>query len=224
MKAIILCAGRGTRLQPLTDTTPKTLLEVKGKPILDHILHELPNDITEVFLIVDYLADIIEKHVEEKVYPFSISCVQQIADKKGTLAALLSVKDYLKDGERFLILNGDDLVKKCDLEKLIAYDRSFAVQKTIMPRYYKVTTKDGLLESFDPQNEEEKIAGVSIATGSYVLDTKIFDFEPRLLTGNEIGIPQTILDNKDIYPTHVVEFDSWVPINSKEDLDKVNNI
>ncbi len=224
MKAIILCAGRGTRLQPLTDTTPKTLLEVKGKPILDHILEELPNDITEVFLVVDYLADIIRNHVQKISYPFSITCVQQIPDKKGALAALLSVKDYLKDGERFLIVNGDDLIKKYDLEKLLAYGRALAVQKTIMPRYYKVATKDGLLESFNSQNEEEKIEGVPIATGSYILDTRIFDFEPRLLTGNEIGIPQTILDNKETYPTHVVLFDSWIPINSKDDLDKVNNI
>ena len=57
MKAIILCAGRGTRLQPLTDTVPKTLLTVKNKPILQHILENLPDQIDEVFLVVDYLKE-----------------------------------------------------------------------------------------------------------------------------------------------------------------------
>lgn len=226
MKAIILCAGKGTRLEPLTLETPKTLLPVKDTPILEHILNELPSQISEVFLIVDYLSEKIESFVNEKKdsFPFQINCVQQIADKKGTLAALYSVKPYIKKNERFLVLNGDDLIKKYDLEKIISLPRAFATQKKIMPHYHKVISQNGFLDSFQSQTEIENKNGVMVATGIYILDSDIFDFEPVGTTGSEIGIPQTILKNKDLYPIQTVEFSSWNPINTIEHLEEANKV
>jgi NDP-sugar pyrophosphorylase family protein len=226
MKAIILSAGRGTRLQPLTNTTPKSLLQVKNKPILEHILNNLPADISEVFIVVDYLSDHIKSFVDiaQDNYSFTIKCINQIKDKKGTMAALLSVRDSLIDNERFLVLNGDDIIEKKDIEKMLPYERSFGVQKMIMPNYYKVVSKNGFLNTFENQNETEKKVGVPIATGTYLIDTNIFNFTNRLLKGDEIGIPQTIIDNKDVYPINVVEFHSWKPINTIEDLEKVNHV
>jgi NDP-sugar pyrophosphorylase family protein len=223
MKAIILCAGRGTRLQPLTDTTPKTLLDVKGKPILQHILENLPDQIEEVFLVVDYLKENIIDFIARHNSDIKIQCVQQFHEKKGTLAALFSVKDFLEPGERFLVLNGDDLVSKIDLEKMLKHNRSFGIQKMIMPNYYKVVESKGLLDSFETQNEQEKKEGVLIATGTYLLDTEIFNFPYKLLKGDEIGIPQTILEQKKKYPINLVEFSTWTPINTIQDLENINN-
>lgn len=223
MKAIILCAGRGTRLQPLTDTIPKTLLRVKGKPILQNILENLPDQIDEVFLVVDYLKENIIDFMAKYHSDLKIQCVQQNHEQKGTLAALFSVKDFLTTGERFLVLNGDDLVLKSDLEKMFEYDRSFGIQKMVMPNYYKVVGDNGLLDSFVSQNDQEKIEGVFIATGTYVLDTEIFNFPYKLLKGDEIGIPQTILEQKKIYPINLVDFSTWTPINTIQDLENVNN-
>lgn len=226
MKAIILCGGRGTRLQPLTDTTPKTLLLVKERPILEHILENLPNKIEEVILVVDYLQDQIISFCKQNnnKFHFSLQCVPQIKDKKGTLAALLSVQQFISPGERFLVLNGDDLVAKSDLEKMLDHHRSFAVQHAVMPNYYKVQSSNGLLDSFEKQTEQEQFSGVNIATGTYVLDDQIFDFPYTFLKGNEIGIPQTILENKDMYPISIIEFSTWKPINTIVDLEEVNSI
>lgn len=225
MKAIILCAGRGTRLQPLTDTVPKPLLQVKDKSILEHILDNLPEKITEVFLVVNYLSKKIENFSQSinDNYQFTIECINQLPEKKGTMAALLSVRDKLQTGEKFLVLNGDDLIQKKDLEKMFLYDRSFAVQHMVMPNYYKIVTENGILKGFENQTEIEKQIGVPIATGAYLIDTQIFDFPVRLLKGDEIGIPQTIMDNKTDYPVHTVEFSSWRPINTVSDLENVNS-
>jgi bifunctional UDP-N-acetylglucosamine pyrophosphorylase/glucosamine-1-phosphate N-acetyltransferase len=223
MKAIILCAGRGTRLQPLTDTIPKTLLDIKGKPILQYILENLPDQIDEVFIIVDYLKENIIDFIARYNSDIKMQCVQQFHEKKGTLAALFSVKDFLEPGERFLVLNGDDLVSKVDLEKMLSHNRSFGIQKMIMPNYYKVIENKGLLDSFETQNEQEKKEGVFIATGTYLLDTEIFNFPYKLLKGDEIGIPQTILEQKKIYPINLVEFSTWTPINTIQDLGNINN-
>ncbi len=226
MKAIILCAGKGTRMRPLTNTIPKPLLLIKGKELLLYILENLPDEITEVFLITSYLREQIENFVLTKCnFNFSIKCIEQIPNKKGTFAALLSVKNFLQENEKFLVLNGDDLISKDDLEKIIAFKRCFTVQKAIMPRYYKVVQdNNGILFSFEAQNEYEKEHGTLIATGTYVIDTGIFNYEPRLLTGDEIGIPQTIMDNKNTYPINVLEINSWIPVNSLDDFNFLNKI
>lgn len=222
MKAIILCAGRGTRLKPLTDTTPKTLLPVQGEPILRHILRELPEDITEVFLVIDYLGEKIQDFVKNKSYPFSISCVEQIPYKKGTGAALLSVKPFINKGERFLVLNGDDLIKKRDLENLLLHPRSFQVQHAILPGHYKIVSREEFLSHFEPQTDEEKEKGALVATGAYVLDSNFFDFEPREVWGGEIGIPQTLVAHTHDYPITTVVCTSWEPINTIEHLKRAN--
>lgn len=225
MKAIILAAGKGTRLQPLTLETPKSLLEVQGVPILEYILNELPDSIDEVIIVTDYLQQKILDFINSKTHRFSIQLVPQIQNEFGTMAALKSVKPFLREGEKFLVLNGDDLIIKSDLEKILQHERSFGVFKTsILPRYYKVVEKDGLLDSFQSQTDQEKNAGVPIATGTYLLDTQIFNFETRLLSGGEIGIPQTLVDNKDSYPVNIIHFESWRPINSIADLEKENSI
>lgn len=225
MKAIILAAGKGTRLIPLTLETPKPLLIVRGLPILEHILNELPDLIDEVIIVTDHLHQKILNFVNSKKYKLPIQLVPQIQNEIGTMAALKSARSFLREGERFLVLNGDDLVIKNDLEKMLENERSFGVFNTnILPRYYKVVEKDDLLDSFQLQTEQEKINGVFIATGTYVLDTQIFNFETRLLSGGEIGIPQTLVDNKDSYPVNIIHFESWRPINSIADLEKENSI
>ena len=64
-QAFIFCAGRGERMRPLTDSTPKPLLEVKNKKILDYILEKLQkiSSLEKIIINAFYLADEIEKHI-----------------------------------------------------------------------------------------------------------------------------------------------------------------
>jgi len=55
MKAIILAAGRGTRMKPLTDTTPKPLISIAGKPILEHNLEHIYESVDEIIIVIKYL-------------------------------------------------------------------------------------------------------------------------------------------------------------------------
>ena len=220
MKAIMLAAGKGTRFLPVTLTVPKSLIKVGGVPIIERIFSSLPEDIDEVIIVVDHLKDKIEEYIGGNFYGKKVTYTLQ-GDKKGTFGALLSAKDLLINGERFLVLNGDDLHDKDELVKCTKYPRSMSVQKKIAPRYYSTKIdNDGNFLEFKSQTEEEKINGALIATGTYVLDTNIFKHEGIHLSGDEYGLPQTVSTQKDEYPIKVVETNGWISINTPEELEK----
>ncbi len=223
MKAIILAGGEGTRMKPLTETVPKPLLEVSGKTIIERIFESLPDEIDEVIIVVDYLKDKIKDFLGEKFLGKKVTYVNQ-AEKKGTFGALVSAHDKFKEGERFLVLNADDIHDKNELTEYLKYPRSFGVQKMIMPNYYNVVIDNNLVSSFSKQTDEEKTNGALIATGVYILDTNIFKHEGVVVFGGEYGLPQTIMEQKNEFPIHAVETHKWVPINSFTDLEKAKEI
>lgn len=224
MKAIIFAAGKGTRLKPLTETVPKPLLELCGKPILEYILENIPDEIEEIIIVGDHLIDQLQTFIASYDTKKNIHIIQQDRTCSGTMAALLSTKHMFKKGERFLVLNGDDLQSKEELELYLKYPRAFGVQHMNIP-YYAIESENGILTNFRKQTDEEKKStGALIATGVYVLDTDIFDFEPVLLSDGDIGLPQTILSKKEIYPMHVIETKKWVPINTHDDYQKAKDL
>lgn len=220
MKAVILAAGKGSRLSPTTDSVPKPLIKLGEFPIIHHIIDQLPNEIDEVFVVVDYLGHLIEGYFQDKNYKQKIICVKQ-GDIRGTYGALKSVEPYLT--ERFLVINGDDLHSKEELSSLLIYNRSFGIQCSVMPGYHAIEVTDsGDIDSFRPQTEEEKKNGAFVATGAYVLDTDFFSHLPISISGGEYGIPQTIVEAKN-YPVRAVTSMLWKPINTHSDLERARD-
>jgi NDP-sugar pyrophosphorylase family protein len=75
----------------------------------------------------------------------------------------------------------------------------------------------------EKQTEEEKENGCLIATGTYLLDGRFFDFEPVVLVDGEIGLPQTLLAHVAEYPSNAVYEDGWFSVNTCEDLDRLRS-
>src|SRR4051812_31198539 len=101
MDAIILAAGLGTRLRPHTLTTPKPLLPVRGRPILDWTLGALPPAIDRVIVVVNYLAEQIEQYLAQQKHFASWQIVRQ-EQPRGTGDALRSCRAHLRS-DRFLV-------------------------------------------------------------------------------------------------------------------------
>lgn len=231
MKAIILAAGKGNRLKPYTDTTPKPLLSLSNTSddrdtLLTDILTNLPSYIDEVILVVKYLEEAIRGYVLKhdayikKKNPnlTQIMCVTQ-TEKKGTMGALLTVKDFIEKDERFLVLNGDDIHAKDELEKCNTFPRAFGVHKKNMTGYKSIQVNEqGIVMELRNQTEEECAHGCLIATGVYLLDGHVFDFEPVVLLDEEIGLPQTLIAHVDTYATYAVEEKEWISVNTVQDL------
>ena len=223
MKAVILAAGEGTRMRPLTETTPKPLIDLNGKTIIERIIESLPDEITEVVLVVEYKKEKIKDFLGNNFLNKKITFVNQ-GEKRGTFGALYSTKDIFQQGERFIVLNADDIHDKDELTEYLKYPRSFGVQKMVMPNYYNVKSENGLVVGFERQTEEQKQNGAMVATGVYVLDTNIFNHNGIQVFGGEYGLPQTIMDQKSEFPIFTVETTKWIPINTFDDLEKAKKI
>src|SRR5436189_3730590 len=115
MDAIILAAGKGTRLRPHTETMPKPLLPVQGRPILDWIIGALP-PVDRLIVVVNYLAEQIEENLGRQTHVKNWRTVRQ-QEPRGTGDALMSCKGIVAS-DRVMVLNGDDLIGRADLAKL----------------------------------------------------------------------------------------------------------
>lgn len=107
MKAIVLAAGQGTRLRPLTDNKPKGMVEVAGKPILSHCFDQLAKlDADEFVVVVGYKKEVIIDHYGDTYDEIPITYSHQ-RDPKGLAHALLTVEDHI-DGD-FMLMLGDNI-------------------------------------------------------------------------------------------------------------------
>src|SRR4051812_46765783 len=107
MDAIILAAGLGTRLRPHTLTTPKPMLPVRGRPILDWALGALPPAIDRVIVVVHYLADQVEAYLHSQTrFPEWATVLQE--QPRGTGDAVRACRDKIRS-DQLLVVNGDDL-------------------------------------------------------------------------------------------------------------------
>src|SRR5438874_2794919 len=103
MDAIILAAGLGTRLRPHTMQTPKPLLPIRGRPILDWTLGALPPAVDRVVVVVHYLAEQVEAYLGRQTHVPRWEVVRQ-EQPRGTGDALRSCRDRLRS-DHFLVLN-----------------------------------------------------------------------------------------------------------------------
>ena len=130
MKAFLLAGGLGTRLRPITDTTPKCLVEVGGRPLLDIWLDAFAKaGVQEVLLNTHHHADLVAAHVAERIMPPAVrlSHEQVLLGSAGTL---LANRDFVADDDMFLVVNADNLTD-FDIGVLIDAHRAGATIATL---------------------------------------------------------------------------------------------
>jgi UDP-N-acetylglucosamine diphosphorylase/glucosamine-1-phosphate N-acetyltransferase len=122
MKALVLAAGLGKRMRPLTFTRPKFLLPVAGKPALDRVLELLVGTFEEVGMVVGYGREqIMERYGEGSGLGVKITYFHQ-KELLGTAQAVSLARDWVK-GEDFLVINGDTLTDEVSIRALLDLHR-----------------------------------------------------------------------------------------------------
>lgn len=119
MKAVILAAGKGTRLRPLTDNTPKPMLPVAGRPLLEWMIERVREaGIGDVLVVTNYLEDQIRNYFQDETdFGINISYRTQ-QEALGTANAIYEAMEWVGDNS-FLSLYGDHYLEKGTLVKLI---------------------------------------------------------------------------------------------------------
>ena len=213
MDAVILAAGLGTRLRPHTLHTPKPLLPVQGRPLLDWSLGALPPEVDRVVVVVHYLAEQVEAYLRgQKHFAAWVTVPQH--EPRGTGDALRRCRDALRS-DHFLVLNGDDLYGAADLAALAACDAGLLVHPVDEPRRFGIAfaRPDGTLERLV---EKPDLQGRYPAnTGAYVFPRAVFDIDIPLSPRGEYEITDYVSGLAARRPVRAVEARFWLPIGTE---------
>jgi len=215
MQSVILAAGKGTRMGELTKDTPKPMLRVQGKPLLEHHLNFLPDAIDEVIFVIGYLGEQIRGYFGEKWQGRKIRYV--VHEKiDGTAKALISAREVLRGN--FLVTMGDDLYVKKDLERLATFDVGILVHPAEDPTRFGVIETDANGRLVDIEEKPKEPKSNLVSTNAFVLDERFFSYDPVRISEAEFGLPQTILVMSRDYPVEVVTATAWQPVGKPEDI------
>ncbi len=221
MQCVILAAGKGTRLRPLTDDLPKPLVKVAGKALLDHIVEALPSAVKELIIVVGYKGEMIREHCGAEFHGRPVTYIEQ-TEINGPAKALWLVKDLIRG--RFLFMFADDIHGKEDLARAVSFTRSILSTTSDHPERFGVLVRnpDGTIA--DMVEKPSSPASNLVATGPMVLDKNIFNFPPETPIKDEYFMPEIIMRYKDAYPLAVVEENMWLAIGYPEDITKAESI
>lgn len=219
MQCVILAAGEGVRMRPLTLTTPKPLLTVLGKTLLEHTIDSLPREVSEVIIVVGYLGDKIRDHVKHEYGGRRITYVHQ-PKKLGTYDALAMAEPFLKDG-LFLVLYADDLFGPLTYRRLVdAQGFAIVVQEVPNPERFGVVTlaPDGTVKDIEekPEHPKSNLANC----GPTALSREIFKHPAPLHAKGEHFLTDSVALLAKHHPVKAVRADWWLPIGYPEDLKK----
>ena len=229
MIGVILAAGEGQRLRPLTLTRPKHMIPVGGKPILEHLVNAVrAAGIKEILVVVGYKAETIKEYFGNgSEFGVSINYVNQ---KRilGTADAIASVKKHVN--EDFLVVNGDLLSSSDAIKSVIKMHEkvksiaTLAAVKVEKPEQYGVLkVKDGRLTDIIEKPSSKTSSSNLVNAGIYLFSIEIFDFieQTKISKRGELEITDSIhliVKNGKTVAVTEIPSDSWLDIGRPWDL------
>ena len=222
MQAVILAAGQGTRLRPITYDIPKPLIRIAGKSLVEYNIERLPDEIDELIFVVGYLAPQIINHFGREFAGRKVNYVKQ---KKllGTGHALSLCEDIVKD--RFLVIMGDDIYGGDDIRRCLKYEQCI-LTKEITGKFaggrIKLNSSGHLKDIVEGIYSKGKSL---VNTGLYVLTKKFFEYDlAPLKNKKEYGLPQTMVKMARDWPVKVERALFWLQISDLASLKRAEKI
>jgi mannose-1-phosphate guanylyltransferase len=198
MKAMILAAGKGTRVRPITHTTPKPMIPILQKPVMEFLLALLrQHGFNEIMVNVSHLAEEIENYFRDGqrfgvqiAYSFEgrIEDGELIGEAIGSAGGLKRIQDFQPFfDDTFVVLCGDALID-LDLSEAVRRHRAKGAMASLItkrvPAYevssygVVVTDEDGRVLSFQEKPAVEEAASDMINTGIYIFEPEVLDYIP----------------------------------------------
>jgi bifunctional UDP-N-acetylglucosamine pyrophosphorylase/glucosamine-1-phosphate N-acetyltransferase len=217
MQAVILAAGEGTRMRPLTESVPKPMLPVADRPLVAHtaaMAAEAGAD--ELVFVVGYEADRVREHFGDRFEGVPVSYAVQ-EEQLGTAHAAAAAREHLS--EDFVVLNGDDLYDAAAIRALFATCPAVGAYAVDDPRPYGVFSLDGdrvtgvVEKPDDPPSDRVNV-------GAYHFPAEAADWltEVELSERGEYEITDVVDRVIDAYDVTAVPIERWLGVGRPWEL------
>lgn len=227
MRAVILAAGRGMRMGALTARSPKALLDIGGKTLLEYKLEALPDAITEVIIVIGYFGAMIRARLGSFYKKKRILYSKQNDLSTGTAGALWCAKELLSD--RFLVMMADDLYSKEDAKRCMAARNWTLLVQKVPSLGDKGSVETDLKGNVLKVTEGHHGGGEGLVSANMLmLDTRIFNVKPvpKAPESSEWGLPQTAIAAAQAQkiPLKALQAAFWFSISTPADLKKAEEV
>ncbi|EAZ91449.1 sugar phosphate nucleotidyltransferase [Crocosphaera chwakensis] len=237
MKAMILAAGKGTRVRPITHTIPKPLIPILQKPVMEFLLELLrQHGFNEIMVNVSHLAEEIESYFRDGQrfgvqigYSFEGKIVDGdlVGEALGSAGGLRRIQDFNPFfDDTFIVLCGDALID-LDLTAAVKYHKekgaiatiiTKSVPKEVVSSYGVVVTDDeGRIKAFQEKPSVDEALSTNINTGIYIFEPEIINYIPpnqKYDIGGEL-FPRLVEKGAPFYAVNM-DFE-WVDIGKVPD-------
>lgn len=216
MQAVILAGGVGKRLRPITETVPKPLVPVLGRPVVEYTLDNLPSEIDEIIFVVGYKGEMIRETYGRAAFGRRISYAVQ-ERQLGTGHAVKQAKSLVRG--RFMLIYGDDVYGREGMERIARHEWGLLVRRVEHPEKFGVvvTDEDGYVTRLveKPKQFVSDLTWVGVG----VFQPEFLDVETTLSPRGEYEATDmfNVLIQRGIqFYTELAEL--WLPGNTHEEV------
>ncbi len=224
MQAILLSGGFGTRMRPLTYTTPKPLLPLLNKPLVQHIIDSLPSEVEEVVLAANYKIDVLREYFEDLNLDRDVYIVDE-PEPRGTAGAVKNVESYIDD--TFFVINSD-IISSLDFQDYLDFYRRKEGIGAISAWRVDDPTEFGVMEIDDDSNikrfQEKPEPGEAFSNkvnaGHYILEPAVLK---RIPEGQKVSMEREVFPDLVDEGLFGYEFEGyWIDCGRPSSLFKAN--
>jgi dTDP-glucose pyrophosphorylase len=222
-RAVIMAGGEGKRLMPLTESVPKPLITVGGKPIVEILIGRLRQcGITQVTLAVHHKSSLIRERLGDGArLGVQLDYVEE-SSPLGTMGALTLVRDRLD--QPFFVVNAD-ILTKCDFRAMWDFHRGQReTVLTVGVSLHQVSIPYGeftLSGTRVTQLEEKPRKEFAVNAGIYVLDPSVIDVIPAGRYFDATDLIRALLERGRVVSAYLIR-DYWLDVGQLHDLEKAN--
>lgn len=235
MRAMILAAGLGTRLRPLTDSTPKALIKIKGKTLLEIAINNLvKNGFDKIIINIHHHAQQVIDYINQNKFDAQITISDETNKLLDTGGGLKQASWFFNDGESFIVYNAD-VLSNIDLQKLYSSHEdsesiaTLAVRKRESSRYLLFNSENILCGWENVKTNEKKIIRNDerlqqfAFSGIQILSPEIFTSMPDKDVFSLIDLYLKIGSQNEI-KAFVDDESFWLDVGKPENLKAAENI
>ena len=210
----------------LTEHTPKPMILLHGRPVLEYVIESLPPHCDDVIIVVKYHQEKIREHFGSEYHGKCIRYVEQ-KDLNGTGGALWDVQELLTGS--FLVVNGDDVCLAEDVAACASSpDWAVLVQEVseLGSAAQVMLDEQGLVADILEKEKHSGGPGLANTANFFLLDTRIFSYDLALRPGSdtEYGLPQTVVQAVHDIPLHPVYAGAIIRLTSPEDIPQAESL